>query len=76
MKANARAYANTYQRRGKLIPQPCCICGSMEGLEKHHEDYTKPLNVIWYCREHHIAHHGTEKQIQHQAFLAVIRKHL
>ena len=56
-KANARSYANTYQNRGKLAIKPCEVC---EGLaEKHHDDYTKPLEVRWLCREHHLElHHG------------------
>ena len=51
-KANARSYANTYQRRGKLKPKPCARCGSRK-VEKHHEDHSKPLQVTWFCREHH-----------------------
>ena len=54
-KSNARAYANTYQRRGKLEPQGCKICG--EPAQKHHEDYSKPLEVTWFCRQHHLEHH-------------------
>lgn len=48
----ARAYANVYQRRGKLIPQPCEVCGSTV-VEKHHDDYARPLVVRWFCRYHH-----------------------
>ena len=29
LKANARSYANVYQRRGHLQPQPCEQCGTM-----------------------------------------------
>ncbi len=59
-KANARAYANVYQRRGKLIPQPCERCG-VEHAQKHHEDYTKPLEVRWLCRPCHLAEHAPSK---------------
>ena len=51
-RANCRAYANVYQRRGLLAPQPCEVCGSVQ-VEKHHDDYDKPLAVRWLCREHH-----------------------
>jgi len=51
LKASARAYAKVYQRRGKLIPQPCA-CGSTD-VEKHHPDYTKPLLVEWVCKACH-----------------------
>lgn len=56
-KANARSYANAYQRRGKVIKQPCSSCGS-EQAEKHHEDYSKPLEVKWLCRPCHIQEHN------------------
>jgi hypothetical protein len=49
MRSNARSYANVYQRRGKLIPEPCECCGAKE-VEKHHDDYSKPLGVRWICR--------------------------
>lgn len=44
-------------RDGRLIPQPCEKC-SDPGAEAHHDDYSKPLEVRWLCREHHLEHHG------------------
>ena len=55
-KSNARAYANEYQRRGKLVPRPCETCGDPEA-QKHHDDYAKPLEVRWMCRKCHLDHH-------------------
>jgi hypothetical protein len=52
MKDNCRSYAHTYQKRGRLIPQPCAVCGSNKA-EKHHPDYSKPLLVVWLCYFHH-----------------------
>ena len=40
-------------RSGRLTKQPCAICGSSTGLQAHHEDYAKPLEVIWLCIQHH-----------------------
>jgi hypothetical protein len=51
-KMNSRSYANVYQRRGKIVPQPCEVCGSLD-TQKHHDDYGKPLAVRWFCEQHH-----------------------
>jgi len=55
-KANCRSIANVYQKRGKLVPKPCEKCGSTSRIEKHHDDYQKPLEVRWLCRAHHAEH--------------------
>jgi hypothetical protein len=44
-------------RDGKLIKQPCEVCGSLE-VEAHHDDYSQPLKVRWLCRKHHLEVHG------------------
>jgi hypothetical protein len=51
LKSRARAYANVYQKRGKLVPELCEVCGGK--AEKHHPDYGRPLEVKWLCRIHH-----------------------
>lgn len=43
-------------RDGKLKRQPCEVCGFFRA-EAHHEDYYKPLEVQWLCREHHMVRH-------------------
>lgn len=53
-KANARAYANVYLKRGKIKREPCKICGTWDKLEMHHKDHSKPTEIIWLCRKHHI----------------------
>ena len=37
---------------GKLTKMPCLVCGSTV-VEGHHEDYMKPLEVVWLCKIHH-----------------------
>lgn len=56
IKANARSYLNVYIRRGIIKKMPCEKCGNPKA-EAHHEDYSKPLAVIWLCREHHLEIH-------------------
>lgn len=45
-------------RKGRLTREPCEACGAVHGvdgavLHAHHEDYSKPLDVVWLCRRHH-----------------------
>lgn len=45
-------------KTGKLVKTPCHVCGE-ERVEGHHPDYSRPLDVVWLCREHHLqVHHG------------------
>jgi hypothetical protein len=44
-------------RSGKLVKGPCEVCGSLV-VDAHHDDYSKPLEVRWLCRVHHLIHHG------------------
>jgi hypothetical protein len=39
-------------RLGRVHKEPCEICGSLE-VESHHDDYSKPLDVRWFCHQHH-----------------------
>tara|TARA_Y100000310_G_C20562508_1_gene753750 strand:+ start:829 stop:1140 length:312 start_codon:yes stop_codon:yes gene_type:complete len=43
-------------RAGKIVRQPCAICGEPKA-HAHHADYNKPLEVEWLCAEHHRAWH-------------------
>ncbi len=36
---------------GILIPNDCEVCGN--AAQPHHTDYTRPLDVLWLCSEHH-----------------------
>lgn len=40
-------------RAGKLVKKPCKVCGK-ERVEAHHNDYSKPLRVVWLCKKHHV----------------------
>lgn len=42
---------------GKLVRQPCEVCGT-QPAHGHHDDYSKPLDVRWLCPVHHREHHA------------------
>jgi len=46
-------------RRGLISRKPCEECGDPKS-EGHHEDYSKPLDVVWLCRTHHRRRHIAE----------------
>lgn len=47
-------------RLGRLIRGDCEKCGWVGKTQAHHEDYLKPLDVIWLCPPCHRKHHGTQ----------------
>ncbi len=42
--------------KGSLTKEPCTVCRNPKA-QAHHEDYSKPLEVIWLCALHHKLHH-------------------
>lgn len=48
----SRMLAALAQQHGFLVAEPCQRCGK-DNAEKHHEDYEKPLEVVWLCRRCH-----------------------
>jgi hypothetical protein len=52
-------------KTGRLIKMPCERCGDKTS-EAHHDDYSKPLNVIWLCSLHHKQRHKFLRQQQKQ----------
>lgn len=51
---NQIARMKVYQavKKGKLKKLPCLVCGEIKA-QAHHNDYNKPLEVIWLCITHH-----------------------
>jgi hypothetical protein len=44
--------------RGLIERGPCQVCGATHGengvvIHGHHDDYDKPMAVIWTCSTHH-----------------------
>lgn len=50
---NAVTYA---LRQGRLKKEPCRDCGNPKAVA-HHPDYSKPLDVVWLCHQHHTEEH-------------------
>jgi len=50
----SRIYAAVHYnvKAGKLKKTNCQLCGNSK-VQAHHEDYSKPLKVIWLCRKCH-----------------------
>jgi len=52
-------------KTGKITKQPCTVCGD-EQSQAHHEDYSKPLEVIWFCCFHHNQRHIELKELENE----------
>ena len=57
-----KAHRKTYEaiKQGRLARMPCEICGVAK-VDAHHDDYSKPLDVRWLCRSHHLEFHRSTK---------------
>ena len=47
---------NTAKKIAKA--ETCCKCGSKIDIERHHPDYSKPLEIITLCRKCHVGVHS------------------
>jgi hypothetical protein len=52
-KNSARQKVAGALRSGKLKRLPCEKCASSVKVQAHHEDYRKPLDVVWLCWDCH-----------------------
>lgn len=57
-----QAHNKVYEaiKSGRLQRQPCEKCGATN-VEAHHDDYSKPLDVRWWCESCHKQHHAKVK---------------
>jgi hypothetical protein len=77
MRLRAYAMVKAAKKKGTLIPESCSACGAK--AEAHHNDYSKPLEVVWLCRKHHrlvdsttvdekgVHEHGRQKMVGRKA---------
>lgn len=41
---------------GLIVKRPCEIC-DCKSVEAHHNDYSKPMEITWLCKLHHLLIH-------------------
>lgn len=44
------------KRAGRIKNEPCIICGN-GNTQAHHENYSKPLEIVWLCKRCHTQRH-------------------
>jgi len=60
-KSIVRSYIRNLVKRGKILKQPCAVCGDVNS-QIHHLDYLpKTLNVAWLCFTHHKEAHKNKR---------------
>lgn len=59
----ARTKLSNSLRDGKIVRRPCQECGS-KNSHAHHYDYSRPLDVVWLCTEHHWKAHGRTAKLR------------
>lgn len=53
---------NNAVRDGRLVKSDACErCGGKSRLHGHHDDYSRPLNVVWLCTRCHREVHASER---------------
>jgi hypothetical protein len=66
-KVRARQHLNTAVRRGQLVkPSDCSVCNEsfpLSAIQGHHDDHSKPLEVVWCCEKCHKAIHGKRHRL-------------
>jgi hypothetical protein len=46
---------------GRLKRELCVKCG--DKAQAHHEDYSRPLDVVWLCARHHRELHRNQRDV-------------
>lgn len=55
-KKRAHRLVKYAKKSGEIVPEPCVYCGD-KNSQAHHDDYSKPYDVIWLCPAHHSKRH-------------------
>jgi hypothetical protein len=46
-----------------IVPKSCSECAKTCRPEGHHEDYSKPLDVVWLCKSCHVNRHHSQENL-------------
>lgn len=69
IKNRAKTRAQLRLRRailaGLVTREKCILCGKTPA-EGHHYNYSKPLQVVWLCRQHHARIHRKYRDLKEQ----------
>lgn len=57
LRKKARNAISIRLKRGTMTRGDCAMCG-LPDAQAHHNDYERPLDVVWLCEEHHTVIHG------------------
>ena len=55
-------------KNGILKRMPCMMCGRTDLVHAHHDNYLKPLDVMWLCVIHHKSRHSFLDYINEDIF--------
>lgn len=55
----ARNLTRNAIKAGSLVPEPCALCAVPETVHGHHENYRRPLAVVWLCAVCHRQRHAS-----------------
>ncbi len=56
LRKRTRRKTNDLLKKGIIQKQTCVVCGKHDVIA-HHEDYSRPNDVIWICEKHHAKYH-------------------
>lgn len=56
-KIKTRSYTQSNIQRGRILKDVCYLCGD-PNVQAHHNDYYKPLEVVWLCDTCHKKAHS------------------
>ena len=60
-----KRYSSRYLKVTKKYGIPICLfCGDKFSVQGHHENYSKPLDVLWLCRSHHADLHKIKRRCE------------